>query len=76
MENHLIRVDNESKGIMNLDPISDLRKTNALNVEIGMSDEQAKFGFSPSYCNSSQSQIQKIISYSILIGIILLLCSN
>ena len=76
MENHLMRVDNRSKGIMNLDPISDLRKTNALNVEIGKSDEQAKFGFSPSYCNSPQSQIQKIISYSILIGIISLLCSN
>ena len=44
---------------MNLDSILDFGEVGALNVEIGGNDEQAKFGFSGSYCDSLQSQIQK-----------------
>ena len=45
MECHLVRVDKGKKRIMNLDLILDFGEIWYINVEIGGSEEQAKFGF-------------------------------
>ena len=44
---------------MNLDPILDFGEFGALNVEIGGSDEQAKFGFSLTACRAKLKKKKK-----------------
>ena len=59
MEGHLIRIDKWSKRIINLDLILDLGKSDALNVEIGGSDEQAKFGFPIATVTACRAKLKK-----------------
>ena len=76
MECHLMKVDKGSKRIMNLNLILDFGKILCIKCRDWWEWGASKIRFSCNYCNSLQSQIQKIISYLILIGIILFLCSN
>ena len=76
MEGHLMKVDKGSKRIMNLDSILDFGEVGALNLEIGESEEQAKFDFSVVTVTACRAKFKKIISSSILIGIVSFLYSN
>ena len=76
MECHLMRVDKGAKRIMDLDLILDFGEIWCIKCRDWWEWGASKIRFFYSYCNSLQSQIQKIISYSILIGIVLFLCSN
>ena len=53
-----------------------LLSKSSLNVEFGGSEEQAKFDFSLTTITVYGANLQKIISYSILIIIVSFLCSN
>ena len=59
MEGHLIKVDKGSKRIMNLDPILDFGEIGALNVEIGRSEEQAKFDFLVATVTTCRAKFKK-----------------
>ena len=59
MECHLMTVDKRSKRIMNLDPISKFGKADALNVEIGGSDEQAKIDFPVTIVTACRAKFKK-----------------
>ena len=76
MKCHLMRVDKGAKRIMNLDLILNFGEIWCIKCRDWWKWGASKIRFFCSYCNSLQSQIQKIISYSILIGIVLFLCSN
>ena len=71
-----MKVDKGLKRIMNLDPILELWKAGALHVEICGSNEKAKFGSPVTIVTAHRDKFKKIISYSILIGIISFLHSN
>ena len=62
--------------IMNIDLILALGEIWCIKCRDWWKWGASKIRFFYSYCNSLQSQIQKIISYSILIGIVLFLCSK
>ena len=53
-----------------------LLSKSSLNVEFGGSEEQAKFDFSLTTITVYVVNLQKIISYSIMIVIVSFLCSN
>ena len=76
MECHLMRVDKGAKRIMDLDLNLDFGEIWCIKCRDWWEWGASKIRFFRSYCNSLQSQIQKIISYSILIRIVLFLCSK
>ena len=76
MEGRSMRFNKQSKRIMNLDLILDFGELWCIKCRNWWEWGVSKILFFRSYRNSLQSQIQKIISYSILIEIVSFLCSN
>ena len=72
----LMRVDKGSKRIINLDLILEFGEIWYIKCRDWWEWGASKIRFSCSYCNSLWSQIQKVISYLILIVIALFLCSH